>query len=223
MARAQTCRRFTAAQAVPHRAAAAPGGESAPRAALFITWMHNAARTPIGRSPSSRPAVGRGVARQLARLGLGRGAIARRAQTGPPAPRPPRRLRHRRRRAPPRRPPLAAVLACGPGAVLSHVSAAVHWGLLTYDAPRPDVTAPASGDGRPGDPPAPHSLPRCPGHHHVPRHPDDHGRQTLLDLAATRRHHLEHALGQAMRYELYDHARIDDVLAAPPAAAAPRR
>jgi hypothetical protein len=45
---------------------------------------------------------------------------------------------------------LAAVLACGDGAVLSHLSAAVHWGLLHYDAPHPEVTAPACRDGVPG-------------------------------------------------------------------------
>jgi hypothetical protein len=38
---------------------------------------------------------------------------------------------------------LAAVKACGEGATLSHVSAAVLWGLLTYDEARPpDVIAP---------------------------------------------------------------------------------
>jgi predicted transcriptional regulator of viral defense system len=37
---------------------------------------------------------------------------------------------------------LAAVLACGPGAVLSHRSAAAHWGLLRTDQTRIDVTAP---------------------------------------------------------------------------------
>jgi very-short-patch-repair endonuclease len=36
---------------------------------------------------------------------------------------------------------LAAVLACGPGAVLSHISAATHWGLLRSDQTRIDVTA----------------------------------------------------------------------------------
>src|SRR4051794_21420247 len=36
---------------------------------------------------------------------------------------------------------LAAVLACGPGAVLSHVSAASHWELLHTDQTRADVTA----------------------------------------------------------------------------------
>jgi predicted transcriptional regulator of viral defense system len=45
---------------------------------------------------------------------------------------------------------LAAVLACGAGAVLSHVSAAVHWGLLHSDALRVDVTAPATRRGAPG-------------------------------------------------------------------------
>jgi very-short-patch-repair endonuclease len=42
---------------------------------------------------------------------------------------------------------LAAVLACGPRAVLSHRSAAVLWGLLPERGPRIDVTVP-SGGGR---------------------------------------------------------------------------
>jgi hypothetical protein len=45
---------------------------------------------------------------------------------------------------------LAAVLACGQGAVLSHRSAAAHWGLLATDQTRIDVTAPRSRDGVPG-------------------------------------------------------------------------
>jgi very-short-patch-repair endonuclease len=36
---------------------------------------------------------------------------------------------------------LAAVKACGPGAVLSHFSAAVLWGLLKWDGRDPEVTA----------------------------------------------------------------------------------
>ena len=43
---------------------------------------------------------------------------------------------------------LAAVLACGPGAVLSHASAAEHWGLRQSAAARVDVTVP-SRNGRP--------------------------------------------------------------------------
>src|SRR4051812_1206016 len=36
---------------------------------------------------------------------------------------------------------LAAVKACGPGAVLSHYSAAALWGLLKWDGRDPEVTA----------------------------------------------------------------------------------
>ena len=45
---------------------------------------------------------------------------------------------------------LAAVLACGAGAVLSHRSAAAHWGLLATEQTVIDVTAPRSRDGVPG-------------------------------------------------------------------------
>jgi very-short-patch-repair endonuclease len=40
---------------------------------------------------------------------------------------------------------LAAVLACGRNAALSHRSAAALWTLLEEDAPRPEVTAPVGG------------------------------------------------------------------------------
>jgi very-short-patch-repair endonuclease len=40
---------------------------------------------------------------------------------------------------------LAAVKACGGGAVLSHFSGAAHWGMLEWDGRRPEVTVPASG------------------------------------------------------------------------------
>ena len=45
---------------------------------------------------------------------------------------------------------MAAVLACGEGAVLSHTSAAAHWGLLQSSAARLDVTAALSREGAPG-------------------------------------------------------------------------
>jgi hypothetical protein len=45
---------------------------------------------------------------------------------------------------------LAAVLACGPGAVLSHRSAASHWELLRTDQTRIDVTAPRGRHGATG-------------------------------------------------------------------------
>jgi Transcriptional regulator, AbiEi antitoxin/Protein of unknown function (DUF559) len=108
---------------------------------------------------------------------------------------------------------LAAVLACGPGAVLSHVSAAVHWGLLAYDAPRPQVTAPASRGGAPGI-----RLHRS--RSLDARDTTTHGgirvttvARTLLDVAAVAPvNHLEHALGQALRNQLYDQLAVDDVL-----------
>jgi predicted transcriptional regulator of viral defense system len=45
---------------------------------------------------------------------------------------------------------LAAVLACGPGAVLSHRSAAAHWELLATDQVRIDVTATRGRHSVPG-------------------------------------------------------------------------
>src|SRR6185503_6023634 len=44
---------------------------------------------------------------------------------------------------------LAAVLAMGPGSVLSHESAAALWGLAR-NRPKVDVTAPRGRQGRPG-------------------------------------------------------------------------
>jgi hypothetical protein len=108
---------------------------------------------------------------------------------------------------------LAAVLACGDGAVLSHVTAAVHWNLLNYDAPRPEVTAPASRRGAPGirlhrsrsldarDTTTHQGIPVTTVH------------RTLLDIAAqVPDHHLERALAQAERLQLYDHTAIEDVI-----------
>lgn len=43
---------------------------------------------------------------------------------------------------------LAAVAACGRGAVLSHASAAWLWGMLALCPPVPEVTVPRRGDGR---------------------------------------------------------------------------
>jgi putative AbiEi antitoxin of type IV toxin-antitoxin system/uncharacterized protein DUF559 len=88
-------------------------------------------------------------ARQLAGLGLSGDAIATRARAG--------RL-HRLHRGvyavghtalTPRSRELAAVLACGPGAVLSHRSAAALWGLLPSGT-WIEVTAPRSRKARSG-------------------------------------------------------------------------
>lgn len=45
---------------------------------------------------------------------------------------------------------LAAGLSCGPHAVLSHLSAAVSWGLIPAEGTTVDVTAPRSRKSRPG-------------------------------------------------------------------------
>src|SRR5215210_7184634 len=43
---------------------------------------------------------------------------------------------------------IAAVLSCGAGAALSHISAAILWGLLRERGPRIDVTVPRGGQRR---------------------------------------------------------------------------
>jgi very-short-patch-repair endonuclease len=45
---------------------------------------------------------------------------------------------------------MAAVLACGPGAVLSHRTAGQFWGIVPRSPIAPEVTRPASFRGRPG-------------------------------------------------------------------------
>ena len=109
---------------------------------------------------------------------------------------------------------LAAVLAFGPAAVLSHRSAAAHWGLLPTAQERIDVTAPATRHGVPGirlhrarsldaqDTTNHEGIPITTVH------------RTLLDLAAAvRADQLENALAQAMHLQLYDQRAIDDVTA----------
>jgi predicted transcriptional regulator of viral defense system len=151
---------------------------------------------------------------QLQALGIGRSGVTRRVQGG--------RLRRVHRGVyaiggavlPREGRWLAAVMACGNNAVLSHVSAAVHWNLLQYDAPRPEVTAPASRRGAPGIRlHRSHSLDAQDTTNHegipittVPR--------TLLDLAASvPEGHLERALAQAEKLQVYDHRAVQDVIA----------
>jgi predicted transcriptional regulator of viral defense system len=108
---------------------------------------------------------------------------------------------------------LAAVLACGPGAVLSHVSAAAHWGLLQTAATRIDVTAPATRRGGPGI--RVHRS-RFLDARDTTTHeqiPITTIARTLLDLAATvPSQRLERALAQADHLQLYDQTRITDTL-----------
>ncbi len=108
---------------------------------------------------------------------------------------------------------LAAVLAAGPGAVLSHTSAAAAWGLLTDHRPRIDVTIPrARGRALPGL-----SV------HRNRLHPADRAviggvpvtsvARTLLDVAATRPPRiLERALERAEELRRFDLAEVDACL-----------
>jgi hypothetical protein len=109
---------------------------------------------------------------------------------------------------------LAAVLACGAGAVLSHRSAAAHWGLLATEQTRIDVTAPRSRDGVPGI--RLHTSRSLDARDTTTREgiPITTIARTLLDLAATvPEGRLERALAQAERLQLYDHCAITDLLA----------
>jgi hypothetical protein len=109
---------------------------------------------------------------------------------------------------------MAAVLACGPGAALSHRSAAACWELLPSAASLIDVTAALTRAGAPGirlhrsrsldarDTTTQRGIPITT----IPR--------TLLDLAATvHASTLERALAQAQRAHLYDHRAITDLIA----------
>jgi hypothetical protein len=108
---------------------------------------------------------------------------------------------------------LAAVLACGPGAVLSHRTAAAHWGLLGTDQTRIDVTAPRGRHGAPGIRlHRSRSLDAQDTNNHQGI-PITSVSRTLLDLAATARpSELERALAQSERLQLYDHRAIQSTI-----------
>jgi very-short-patch-repair endonuclease len=151
---------------------------------------------------------------QLRALGFGRGAIERRLSVG--------RLHvvhrgvyavgHRALRVEGRW--LAAVLACGDGAVLSHRSAAAHWGLLATSQAVTDVTAARGRRGAPGI-----RLHRArfldardtTTHEAIPL---TTVARTLLDLAATvPADRLERAFAQALVLRIYDHTTVRELLA----------
>ncbi len=107
---------------------------------------------------------------------------------------------------------MAAVLACGPEAVLSHTSAAALWDLLQAMGSRVHVTAPRSRERRPG---IVIHRPRC--LHHIDRTvvdgiPITSIPKTLLDIAATRPRLLERAFEAAERLELLDLSAINELL-----------
>jgi very-short-patch-repair endonuclease len=111
---------------------------------------------------------------------------------------------------------LAATLACGDGAVLSHVAAAALWAIRPSAAVLIDVTVPvASGRRRPG----------LRVHRHAALLPAETTTEeaipvttparTLLDLAATLpRRALERALDQAEVLRLFDRVALDAAVAA---------
>jgi hypothetical protein len=109
---------------------------------------------------------------------------------------------------------MAAVLASGQGAVLSHRSAAAHWGLLDTAAAAIDVT---SARGRAGSAGIRLHRARSLDARDSTNHrgiPVTTLARTLLDLAAVvRPHRLERALAQAERLQLYDHRAINEVIA----------
>jgi very-short-patch-repair endonuclease len=109
---------------------------------------------------------------------------------------------------------LAAVLACGPGAMLSHRSAAAHWDLLGGEPTRVEVTAPST---RRGVAQVHLHRSRSLGARDATSHegiPVTTIARTLLDLAATTSsERLERALAQAERLRIYDHHAVADVIA----------
>jgi uncharacterized protein DUF559 len=166
----------------------------------------------MGGSRSSRR--NSGAFAQLRALGVERGAVAGRVREG--------RL-HRlhagvyavgHARVAWRGRMVAAVLACGPAAVLSHGSAGIWWDLLSLDAAvRIDVSVPRYRRGATG---VRTHRPRSLDARDVTRHagiPITSVARTLLDVAATvRPSHLERALAQAERLQIYDGAAIAEVL-----------
>ena len=112
---------------------------------------------------------------------------------------------------------LAAVLACGDGAVLSHRSAAAHWGVRASAATAVDVTAPR-GSGR-----TRHGIRGHRGRLHpfeatvLDAVPVTTPARTLLDLAeVVPRRGLERAVDEADGLRLFDLRAVERVLAAHP-------
>jgi very-short-patch-repair endonuclease len=112
---------------------------------------------------------------------------------------------------------MAGVLACGPGAALSHASAAALWGMRRTAARYVDVTARRTGRKRPGlRIHRPRTLPpnETATHEGIPATTPA---RTILDMAATlTRSRLEHLLDQAEIQELTDYVSLDAIASAHP-------
>jgi very-short-patch-repair endonuclease len=108
---------------------------------------------------------------------------------------------------------MAAVLACGPGAVLSHRSAAALWGLQGDGRAKVDVTAP----GRRGRMPVGiaahrHGSLDAPDRAKVNDIPCTSLARTLLDVAAVSPHLVRGAITQAEVLRVFDLAAVQEVL-----------
>src|SRR4051794_35453943 len=149
---------------------------------------------------------------QLIGIGLGRGAVRTRLAAGRlhPVHRGVYSVSHRLLTQ--RGQWMAAVLAAGEGAILSHRSAAALWGLRPDSRPRVDVTVAAS------------RRQRCGIRFHFAYPPSDettvvHGiatttvPRTLFDLAAVvAPHRVERAINEAEVQRLTDELSLDDLL-----------
>jgi hypothetical protein len=113
---------------------------------------------------------------------------------------------------------LAAVLACGRGAVLSHRSAADLWGLRLSDTARLEVTVPTRGGRRRRGAIVVHRSAFEPFEATIRRGiPVTTPARTLLDLAeVVSRRALERAADQSEALRLFDLAALETVLRAHP-------
>jgi hypothetical protein len=151
---------------------------------------------------------------QLLDLGLSKGAIEKRLRNGAFVPRYPGVYALVPARTDPPALAAAAVLACGPHAVLSHASAGYLWGFLRYWEPPPHVTL-THGDRRPR-----HILThRCPSlkRRDVTRQRDvpvTSPERTILDLAPTlTRKQLTRMVNDARRSGYVHLSALGDVVA----------
>lgn len=107
---------------------------------------------------------------------------------------------------------MAAVIACGPGAVLSHRSAGKGWGLLSHGPPLPEVTRPLRFRARAGIIARRSSLP-VDEVTVIDRIPVTSVPRTLLDLAGVlTKRQLELALNEAEVLRLTDRLSAPDLL-----------
>ena len=110
---------------------------------------------------------------------------------------------------------MAAVLACGPDAVLSHRSAAALWGIRTDSRNRLDVTAPGRRGRHPvGIDAHRHGSLRPPDRTVLEGIPCTSVSRTLLDIAGVvRPRELRNAITQAEVGRLFDRTEMDELLA----------